>query len=211
MEIHQEQFLVTADRQKGGEPMKIGYARVSSKEQNLDRQIKSLTEIGCEKIYCDKQSGKDFERPEYQKMLSELTSDDVVYIHSIDRLGRNYDMIIDEWRKITNKANIVVLDMPLLDTTSGKDLTGKFIADLVLQILSYVAETERKNIKKRQAEGIAIAKAKGVYKGQPKDIDMELFESLKPKFENHEITGDQFAEKLGVSRGTIYRLIKKGA
>ena len=187
--------------------MKIGYARVSSTEQNLDRQLKSLTDAGCEKIYCDKQSGKDFERKEYQKMVDELKEDDVVYLHSLDRLGRNYDMIIEEWRKITRKANIVVLDMPLLDTTAGKDLTGKFIADLVLQILSYVAESERQNIKKRQAEGIAIAKAKGIYKGRPTETNFELFEKLKISYENGEITITEMAKELGVSRGKIYRLL----
>ena len=187
--------------------MKIGYARVSSKEQNLDRQIESLKKAGCEKIYLDKQSGKDFNRPEYQKMIAELNEDDVVYLHSLDRLGRDYDMIIEEWRKITRKANIIVLDMPLLDTTAGKDLTGKFIADLVLQILSYVAETERRNIKKRQAEGIAIAKTKGIYKGRPTETNFELFEKLKISYENGEITITEMAKELGVSRGKIYRLL----
>ena len=187
--------------------MKVGYARVSSKEQNLDRQIESLKSAGCEKIYLDKQSGKDFNRPEYQKMIAELNEDDVVYLHSLDRLGRDYDMIIEEWRRITRKANIIVLDMPLLDTTAGKDLTGKFIADLVLQILSYVAETERRNIKKRQAEGIKIAKAKGIYKGRPTETNFELFEKLKISYENGEITITEMAKELGVSRGKIYRLL----
>ena len=187
--------------------MKIGYARVSSKEQNLDRQLKSLTDAGCEKIYCDKMSGKDFNRPEYQKMVEELKEDDVVYLHSLDRLGRNYDMIIEEWRKITRKANIVVLDMPLLDTTAGKDLTGKFIADLVLQILSYVAESERERIRIRQKEGIAIAKTKGIYKGRPTETNLELFEKLKISYENGEITITEMAKELGVSRGKIYRLL----
>lgn len=187
--------------------MKIGYARVSSKEQNLDRQLKSLTDAGCEKIYCDKQSGKDFNRPEYQKMVEELKEDDVVYLHSLDRLGRNYDMILDEWRRITRKANIVVLDMPLLDTTAGKDLTGKFIADLVLQILSYVAESERERIRIRQKEGIAIAKTKGIYKGRPTETNFELFEKLKISYENGEITITEMAKELGVSRGKIYRLL----
>jgi len=187
--------------------MKIGYARVSSKEQNLDRQLKSLKEAGCEKIYCDKMSGKDFNRPEYQKMVEELKEDDVVYLHSLDRLGRNYDMIIEEWRRITRKANIVVLDMPLLDTTAGKDLTGKFIADLVLQILSYVAESERERIRIRQKEGIAIAKTKGIYKGRPTETNFELFEKLKISYENGEITITEMAKELGVSRGKIYRLL----
>lgn len=189
--------------------MKIGYARVSSKEQNLDRQIDSLKNAGCEKIYCDKISGKDFNRPEYQKMLTELSEGDVVYLHSLDRLGRDYEMIVEEWRRITRIADIVVLDMPLLDTTAGKDLTGKFISDLVLQILSYVAETERRNIKKRQAEGIAIAKAKGIYKGRPTETDFELFENLKNQYDNGKLTITDFASKMGVSRGKIYRLLKE--
>lgn len=189
--------------------MKIGYARVSSKEQNLDRQIESLKNAGCEKIYCDKISGKDFNRPEYQKMLTELSEGDVVYLHSLDRLGRDYEMIVEEWRRITRIADIVVLDMPLLDTTAGKDLTGKFISDLVLQILSYVAETERRNIKKRQAEGIAIAKAKGIYKGRPTETDFELFENLKNQYDNGKLTITDFASKMGVSRGKIYRLLRE--
>ena len=142
--------------------MIIGYARVSTKEQNLARQLEALKNAGCEKIYMDKLSGKDFERPDYQTMISNLTSEDVLIILSIDRLGRNYDEIMDEWRRITKtiKANIKVLDMPLLDTTIGRtgDLTDTFIADLVLQILSYVANLEREHIRERQAEGIAIAK-----------------------------------------------------
>ena len=129
--------------------MKIGYVRVSTKEQNEARQISSMEESGVEKIYIDKQSGKDFNRPEYQRMISELKKGDVVVLHSLDRLGRNYDEIIKEWNKITKEieADIIVLDMPLLNTTiSQNDLTGRFMADLVLQILSYVSETERQNI-----------------------------------------------------------------
>lgn len=188
--------------------MKIGYARVSTEDQNLDRQLEEFKKLGVERIYCDKKSGKDFERTEYQKMMNELSEDDVLYIKSIDRLGRNYDMIIEEWKKITNKANIVVIDMPLLDTTVGsKDLLGKFVRDLVLQILSYVAENERQNIKKRQAEGIAIAKAKGIYK--KKEIDEEKFKILKIDFENRKITGQEFADSMGVSRQTIYKLLKE--
>lgn len=191
--------------------MKVGYARVSSKEQNLDRQIESLHNAGCEKIYCDKMSGKDFNRPEYQRMLTEIGEGDVVYLHSLDRLGRDYDMIIEEWKNITRKqkADIIVLDMPLLDTTAGRDLTGKFISDLVLQILSYVAETERRNIKKRQAEGIAIAKAKGIYKGRPKEIDYSKLVDLKDIYNRGDITITEFAKQLGVSRGTIYRRLKE--
>ena len=145
--------------------MIIGYARVSTKEQNLARQLEALKNAGCEKIYMDKLSGKEFERPDYQTMISNLTSEDILIILSIDRLGRNYDEIMDEWRRITKtiKANIKVLDMPLLDTTIGRtgDLTDTFIADLVLQILSYVANLAREHIRERQAEGIAIAKKEG--------------------------------------------------
>ena len=172
--------------------MRIGYVRVSTKEQNEARQISSMEESGVEKIYIDKQSGKDFNRPEYQRMISELKKGDVVVLHSLDRLGRNYDEIIKEWSKITKEieADIIVLDMPLLNTTiSQNDLTGRFMADLVLQILSYVSETERQNIKKRQAEGIAIAKAEGKYKGRSKkEVDMNLFNENKKLLKAGKIT-----------------------
>lgn len=193
--------------------MKIGYARVSTKEQNEARQIQSMKENGVERIYIDKQSGKDFERPEYQKMISELKEGDIIVLHSLDRLGRNYDSIIEEWHRITKviKADIVVLDMPLLDTTTrGNDLTGKFVADMVLQILSYVAANERDNIRKRQAEGIAIAKAEGKYKGRArKQIDNKLFDENKAKYDNGEITKIQFAQNIGVSRVTLDKLLKE--
>lgn len=191
--------------------MKVGYVRVSSKDQNEARQIASMQEYGVDKIYIDKQSGKDFNRPEYQKMISELKEGDIVILHSLDRLGRNYDAIIEEWHRITKqiKADIKVLDMPLLDTTSnGNDLTGKFVADMVLQILSYVAENERKNIRKRQEEGIAIAKAQGKYKGRAKKAyDTELFEQSKCRCDAGEITKKQFAEIMGVSRKTLYNML----
>ena len=192
--------------------MRIGYVRVSTKEQNEARQISSMEESGVEKIYIDKQSGKDFNRPEYQRMISELKKGDVVVLHSLDRLGRNYDEIIKEWSKITKEieADIIVLDMPLLNTTiSQNDLTGRFMADLVLQILSYVSETERQNIKKRQAEGIAIAKAEGKYKGRAKkEIDMDIFNENKKLFKAGKITKIQFAEELGVSRPTLDKLLR---
>lgn len=192
--------------------MKIGYARVSSKEQNLARQLKALEEAGCEKIYTDKQSGKDFDRAEYRKMISELASDDFVIILSIDRLGRNYDEIMTEWRKITKeiKADVKVLDMPLLDTTVGRtnDLTDTFIADLVLQILSYVANLEREHIRERQREGIEIAKREGKYKGRAKkQVDEELFSENLKKFQSGDISKKQFAENIGVSRPTLDRLL----
>lgn len=190
--------------------MKVGYVRVSTKEQNEARQIASMKEAGVDKIYMDKQSGKDFERPEYQKMISQLKEGDVVILHSLDRLGRNYDAIIEEWNRITKhiKADIIILDMPLLDTTTrGNDLTGKFISDIVLQILSYVAANERENIRKRQAEGIAIAKEQGKYKGRSKvNYDKKLFEETKQRCDSGEISKTQFANILGVSRRTLYNI-----
>lgn len=148
-----------------------GYVRVSSREQNESRQLAKMAELAIKEsnIYIDKQSGADFERPRYKKLVRKLKQDDVLYIQSIDRLGRNYYEILEQWRILTKEKNvdIVVIDMPLLDTRIGKDLLGTFISDIVLQILSFVAENERMNIKKRQAEGIAVAKVKGVRFGRP--------------------------------------------
>ena len=196
--------------------MIIGYARVSTKEQNLARQLEALKNAGCEKIYMDKLSGKDFERPDYQTMIANLTSDDVLIILSIDRLGRNYDEIMDEWRRITKtiKANIKVLDMPLLDTTIGRtgDLTDTFIADLVLQILSYVANLEREHIRERQAEGIAIAKKEGKYKGgTKKTVDSELLDRNLVLYRSGKITKSTFAKNIGVSRPTLDRILSEHA
>lgn len=190
---------------------KIGYARVSTKEQHLSRQIAALKEAGIaeENMYIDKQSGKDFMRPNYQKMISELQEGDILYALSIDRLGRNYDEIIEQWRHITKdiKADIIILDMPLLDTTSrNNDLTGKFVADLVLQILSYVAQKEREAIKARQIYGIQKAKAEGVYK--KKDIDRDALLSYKRDVDSNRITVKAAAEMLGITRKTWYRLVK---
>lgn len=190
--------------------MKIGYARVSTVDQNEARQMEALREDGVDRIYMDKKSGKDFNRPEYQKMISELHKGDVLVIHSIDRLGRNYEEIITEWRKITKEieADIIVQDMPLLNTSQNKDLTGTLIADIVLQLLSYVAQRERENIRQRQKEGIAIAKARGKYKGRAKkEIDKKFFEDTKARWQNGEITKIQFAEIIGVSRGTLYKIL----
>lgn len=193
--------------------MKVGYIRVSSKDQNEARQIPTMEGFGVDKIYMDKQSGKDFNREEYQKMISELKEGDVVIFHSLDRLGRNYDEITEEWRKITReiKADIIIADMPLLDTTKrGNDLTGKFIADVVLQVLSYVAANERENIRKRQAEGIAIAKAQGKYKGRAKkEVDRELFDDLLSQYVSGKLNKIQFAEMLSVSRPTLNRILKE--
>ncbi len=190
--------------------MKIGYVRVSTVDQNEDRQIKAMQEDNVEKIYMDKQSGKDFNRPEYKKMISELQQGDVLVLHSIDRLGRNYEEILEQWRVITKeiKADVIVQDMPLLNTTISKDLDGTFIADLVLQILSYVSAKERENIRRRQKEGIAIAKAKGIYKGgKPKQIDEELFAENLMRYRNGEITKTEFSVEIGVSRPTLNKLL----
>lgn len=194
--------------------MKIGYVRVSTVDQNEARQIEAMKTDGVEKIYMDKKSGKDFNRPEYQNMISELHKGDVLVIHSIDRLGRNYDEITEEWRKITKEigADIIVQDMPLLDTTLNRDLTGKLIADIVLQVFSYVAQRERESIRQRQREGIEIAKAQGKYKGRAKkEIDKELFENTKTRWQSGEITKVQFAEIMGISRGTLYKLLEDNA
>ena len=195
--------------------MKYAYIRVSSKDQNENRQLADAVKLNIpsENIFIDKQSGKDFDRPEYKRMINTLQENDVVYTHSIDRLGRNYDMIIEEWNRITKvlKANIVVLDMPLLDTTSNNnDLTGKFIADLVLQILSYVAQKERENIKQRQAEGIRIAKQNGKFR--KKDIDFSLFLKLDADVKAGILSIPKACAKLGVkSRNTWYKLRKEVA
>ena len=191
--------------------MKVGYVRVSTVDQNEARQIEAMKEDGVEKIYMDKKSGKDFNRPEYQKMIASLQKGDILVIHSIDRLGRNYEEIIAEWRRITKEieADIIVQDMPLLNTTQNKDLTGTLIADIVLQLLSYVAQRERENIRQRQKEGIAIAKAQGKYKGRAKkEIDKELFKETKRSWQRGEITKVQFAEIMGVSRSTLYKLLE---
>jgi DNA invertase Pin-like site-specific DNA recombinase len=191
--------------------MKIGYVRVSTVDQNEARQIEAMKADGVEKIYMDKKSGKDFNRPEYQKMIASLQKGDILVIHSIDRLGRNYEEIIAEWRRITKEieADIIVQDMPLLNTTQNKDLTGTLIADIVLQLLSYVAQRERENIRQRQKEGIAIAKSQGKYKGRSKkEIDKELFKEIKRSWQRGEITKVQFAEIMGVSRNTLYKFLE---
>ncbi len=188
--------------------MKYGYARVSTKDQHEDRQIENLIKNGIEKenIFVDKISGKNFNRPEYQKLITTLQEGDVLYIHSIDRLGRNYDMIIEEWNRITKtiKADIIVLDMPLLDTTQDRsNLTGKFMADMVLQILSYVAEIERNKIRERSREGIEIARAKGVY--DKVDIDMNRVAELKKEVQAGRMSVAAAAREFGISRLSMYR------
>ena len=166
-----------------------GYIRVSTREQNEDRQILALKELSIpeKNLFIDKQSGKDFERPQYRKMVRKLKKDDLLYIKSIDRLGRNYSEILEQWRILTKEKGIdmVVLDMPLLDTRRGKDLMGTFLSDNVLQVLSFVAENERTNIRQRQAEGIAAAKARGVRFGRPPAPLPENFHHLYQQWKNH--------------------------
>ena len=193
--------------------MIYAYIRVSTKHQNIDRQyeeIKAL-DIDDKYIYIDKESGKDFDRTEYQKLIKKLKKDDLLIIKSIDRLGRNYHMILEEWSRITKTigADIKVLDMPLLDTRiEGKNLVGKFISDIVLQVLSFVAENERINIKQRQAEGIRIAKEKGVKFGRPKAILPPNTNDILDKYINKELTNLEAAKLIGISRGTFFRLVK---
>ena len=186
-----------------------GYVRVSTKEQNEDRQIIAMQEFGVrgDCIVIDKCSGKNFERPGYQKLMHKLKAGDTLVIKSIDRLGRNYEEILEEWRHLTKEkeAGIVVLDMPLLDTRQGRDLTGILIADIVLQLLSYVAQTEREFNRQRQAEGIAAAKARGVCFGRrPKDRG-ENYEAVLAAWKRGEISGRTAAKQLGVAHGTFQR------
>ena len=194
--------------------MIYAYIRVSTKHQNIDRQyeeIKAL-DIDDKYIYIDRESGKDFDRTKYQKLIKKLKKDDLLIIKSIDRLGRNYHMILEEWSRITKTigADIKVLDMPLLDTRiEGKNLVGKFISDIVLQVLSFVAENERANIKQRQAEGIRIAKEKGVKFGRPKAILPPNTNEILSKYINKEINNIEAAKLIGISRGTFFRLVKE--
>lgn len=187
--------------------MTYGYIRVSTKEQNEDRQVIALEQQGVDMTFMDKQSGKDFDRPEYQKMVKRLRTGDVLYVLSIDRLGRNYEEIQDQWRYLTKEKgiDIVVIDMPLLDTRKGKDLMGTFISDLVLQILSFVAQTERDFIKKRQAEGIAAAKARGVKFGRRMVPLPDEFYTAMQKWKSGDLTIRLAAEMANMSSSTFYR------
>lgn len=184
-----------------------GYVRVSTRDQNEERQLIALLELQVPKknIFIDKQSGKDFDRPCYKKLLRRMKKDDLLYIKSIDRLGRNYNEIQEQWRILTKDkgVDIVVLDMPLLDTRRGKDLMGTFLSDIVLQVLSFVAENERMNIRQRQAEGIAAAKAKGVRFGRvPKPLP-ENFHAVYQRWKRGEITGTAAAKKCGMPLSTF--------
>ena len=194
--------------------MKYGYVRVSTAQQHIDRQIDALLELGLDKssIYIDYESGKDFNRKNYKKLIRKLKKDDLVIIKSIDRLGRDYNMIIDEWRLITKEkeADIMVIDMPLLDTRiEGKNLVGKFISDIVLQVLSFVAQNERETMKVRQAEGIKTAKARGVKFGRPRIILPDNYEIVARRYVNKEITNNKACEILGMTRGSFFRYLKE--
>lgn len=190
-----------------------GYVRVSSREQNEDRQLDALREMEIAKrnIFIDKQSGKDFERPQYKRLIRKVKREDLIYIKSIDRLGRNYSEIQEQWRFLTKEkgADIVVLDMPLLDTRRGKDLMGTFLSDIVLQVLSFAAENERTNIRQRQAEGIAAAKARGVRFGRPQINMPEYFGKTVRSWERKEITVEEAVRRCGVSESTFYRRLRE--
>lgn len=190
-----------------------GYVRVSTREQNEDRQIIALNErkVPKKNIYIDKQSGKDFERPMYHRMLKKLRQDDLIYVKSIDRLGRNYEEILEQWRILTKekKVDIVVLDMELLDTRRGKDLMGTFLSDIVLQVLSFVAENERKNIRQRQKEGIEAARLRGVQFGRPKRQVPDNFEQICCRWKNGEIIGKEAAQLCDMPLTTFYGRARK--
>lgn len=190
-----------------------GYARVSSKDQNADRQLVAFENVMIpkENIFVDKVSGKNFERPKYIQLCKKMKKKDVLYILSIDRLGRNYEEILEQWRNLTKEKeiDIVVLDMPLLDTRSGKDLLGTFISDIVLQLLSFVAENERKNIKERQREGIEAAKAKGVKFGRPEKTVPECFQHYVSLCKKGNITVAFAAKCCGMPPSTFFRKMKK--
>ncbi|MDO4308148.1 MAG: recombinase family protein [Eubacteriales bacterium] len=187
--------------------MVYGYIRVSTKDQNEDRQMIAMKELSIpdKNIFMDKQSGKDFDRPQYRKMVRKLKKDDLLYVKSIDRLGRNYEEILEQWRILTKDKgiDIVVMDMPLLDTRRGKDLMGTFLSDIVLQVLSFVAENERTNIKQRQAEGIAAAKAKGVRFGRPPKPLPENFYQVYQQWKAGKITGVAAARACGMPMSTF--------
>lgn len=188
-----------------------GYIRVSTREQNIERQMVSLyeAEVDNKNIFIDKQSGKDFQRPAYEKMMRHIREGDLIIIKSIDRLGRNYHDIMEQWRIITKekKADIRIQDMPLLDTTKTRDLLGTFISDVVLQLLSFVAENERDNIRQRQAEGIAAAKAKGVKFGKPTIPLPDNFSELYQEWQESRITLKEFADICNMGRSTLYKHI----
>ncbi len=190
-------------------PKTYCYARVSTKEQKLDRQIEAFKPYEPYELYCDKESGKDFDRKQYQIMREKLEEGDTLIILSLDRLGKNYDLIKQEWSYFVNKGiKIKVLDMPIINTTSN-DLTSKLISDIVIQLLSYVAEVERNNIKKRQAQGIKVAKDKGVHCGRPKYKLPDNFEEIAKKYQDYELTREQCLKLLNMTKGTFLKYLVK--
>lgn len=199
---------------EGDEVMNVyGYVRVSSTDQNEDRQMIALCEAAVpeKNIFRDKQSGKDFNRPNYKRLVRKMKPGDILYVMSIDRLGRNYDEILQQWRLLTKEIgiDICVMDMPLLDTRNGKDLMGTFIADLVLQVLSFVAQNERENIRKRQAEGIAAARARGVKFGRPKKKVPEDFGRIVRTWEQKQLSFQEVLRQCGLSEATFYRRLRQ--
>lgn len=190
-----------------------GYVRVSTREQNEDRQMRALHEVHIaeKNIFVDRQSGKDFDRPKYQSLLRKMRPEDLLYVKSIDRLGRNYEEILEQWRILTKekKVDIVVLDMPLLDTRRGKDLMGTFLSDIVLQVLSFVAENEHKNIRERQKEGIDAAKLRGVQFGRPQKPVPDNFIQVYHRWINKEISGVEAAKECNLTKTTFYRRAKE--
>ena len=192
-----------------------GYIRVSSCDQNEDRQLIAMrnARVPAKNIFMDKQSGCDFDRPMYRKMVKKLKREDIVYIKSIDRLGRNYEEVIEQWQYLTRvkRVDIVVIEMPLLDTRRGKDLMGTFLSDIVLQVLSFVAENERTNIRSRQREGIEAARLKGVHFGRPRKKIPDHFPATYERWKKGEITATTAAIMCGVSRSTFFKWVREHA
>jgi DNA invertase Pin-like site-specific DNA recombinase len=218
LRLRENTFLAIAanaakTNERSDEMATYGYVRVSSADQNTDRQIDAMNGIKIPEaqIYTDKQSGKNFARPQYQALLKILKPGDLVYIKSIDRLGRNYDEIQNQWRTLTKErgVDIAVIDMPLLDTRNGKDLVGTFLSDIVLQILSFVAQNERENIRQRQTEGIAAAKARGVSFGRPIKKPPENFHQLIRAWEHGKLTVEEILERTGLKEATFYWRVRE--
>ena len=212
-ELEQEHFAYGIMEETHLSGTVYGYIRVSTKEQNEDRQRISMEEAGVPErnVYMDKQSGKDFNRPQYRKLLRKLKKDDLLYIKSIDRLGRNYEEILQQWRYLTKDKgiDIVVLDMPLMDTRRGKNLMGTFLSDIVLQVLSFVAENERTNIRQRLAEGIAAAKARGVRFGRPEKEIPADFGEIVAAWERKQLPISEVLTRCDMSEATFYRRLRE--
>ncbi len=212
---HSPQTKAGLENRNGGDftAGKYGYIRVSSTDQNEDRQLDALRELAVpeERIYLDKQSGKDFNRPNYQRLVRKLKPGDLLYIKSIDRLGRDYEEIQNQWRRLTKEkgVDICVIDMPLLDTRRGRDLVGTFLSDIVLQVLSFVAENERSNIRQRQAEGIAAAKRRGVRFGRPALALPLDFPQIVADWERGQLSLKDALQRTGFSEATFYRRLRE--